>query len=200
MPSAKPPAKPGPVVAQPWVSQRVRRIVAVLAAVYVVSVWMDGAGLKLPDHVLPLPVRFFVQEAELFPHAARDAIEWRAEGWRCDLGRFEEIDVRPFFRIRSDDKESRFYRAMFFHAHQRKVLDAMDEYLSREQNRAHPEARIGGVMLLSLRIPIPPPGTPEGRYQRLPLAEYPQSVQRKYWYVTSSEERTRRCEELGSAP
>jgi hypothetical protein len=183
-------------VAEPWAPRRVRRVVMVLAGIYALFVWMDASGLRLPDAILPLPMRFFVQEAALFPDAARDAIEYRAEGWRCDLGRFEEMDVRPFFPIQRDDKESRFYRAMFFHRHQRPVLEALDQFISREQNRAHPEARIGGVMLLSLRIPIPPPGTPEPRYQRLPLADYPVEVQRKYWYVTASRDRAARCEAL----
>ena len=182
-------------MAQPWLSRRAARIVTVLAAAYAVLVWLEGAGLKLADVILPRPLRFFVQEAELFPHAARDVIEWRAEAWRCDLGRFEELDVRPFFPIRRDDKESRFYRAMFFHYRQRRVLEAMDEFLVREQNRAHPDQPIGGVMLLSLRIPIPPAGTAAPRYQRLPLADYPQDVQRKYWYVTGSSEREQRCAE-----
>ena len=75
------------VMAQPWLSPRARRIVAVLAGIYALFVWMDGAGIGLPDAILPLPLRFFVQEAALFPHSARDAIEWRAEGWRCDRDR-----------------------------------------------------------------------------------------------------------------
>jgi hypothetical protein len=78
------------------------------------------------------------------------------------------------------------------------VLEALDQFIVTQQNRAHPEARIGGVMLLSLRIPIPPPGTPEGRYQRLPLSDYPPEVERKYWYVTPSGERTQRCEEAAA--
>jgi hypothetical protein len=53
-------------------------------------------------------------------------------------------------------------------------------------------------MLLDLRVPIPAPGTPERRYERLPLTDYPQDVERKYWYATSSQERTRRCEELAA--
>jgi hypothetical protein len=192
MPAAKP---DGRVVAEPWTPPRFRRVLTVVAGIYALFVWMDAAGLNLPDKILPLPVRFFMQEAALFPDAARDAIEYRAEGWRCDLGRFEEIDVRPYFPIQRDDKESRFYRAMFFHRRQRKVLEALDQFIVGEHNRAHPEGRIGGVMLLSLRIPIPPPGTPEPRYQRLPLTDYPQEVERKYWYVTPTGERTQRCEE-----
>jgi hypothetical protein len=196
--AATKPERDGRVMAEPWLSPRARRIVMVLAGIYALFVWMDAAGLNLPDRILPLPMRFFLQEAALFPDAARDAIEYRAEGYRCDTGRFEEIDVRPFFPIQRDDKESRFYRAMFFHRRQKKVLEALDQFIVSQQNRAHPDLRIGGVMLLSLRIPIPPPGTPEGRYQRLPLTEYPQEVERKYWYVTPPRERTQRCEEAAA--
>jgi hypothetical protein len=192
MPGAKP---DGRVVAEPWTPPRFRRVLTVVAGIYALFVWMDAAGLNLPDKILPLPLRFFMQEAALFPDAARDAIEYRAEGYRCDTQRFEEIDVRPFFPIQRDDKESRFYRAMFFHRKQKKVLEALDQFIVTQHNRAHPEARIGGVMLLSLRIPIPEPGTPEPRYQRLPLSDYPQEVERKYWYVTPSADRTQRCEE-----
>jgi hypothetical protein len=198
------PERDGRVVAESWLSLRARRIVMILAGIYALFVWMDAAGVPridrapLPDAILALPIRFFLQEAALFPDAARDSIEYRAEGYRCDSGRFEEIDVRPFFPIQRDDKESRFYRAMFFHRRQKKVLEALDQFIAARQNQAHPEARIGGVMLLSLRIPIPPPGTPEPRYQRLPLTDYPPEDERKYWYVTPSSERTQRCEEVAA--
>jgi hypothetical protein len=195
MPGPKP---DGRVLAEPWTSPRFRRVLTVVAGIYALFVWMDAAGLNLPDRILPLPLRFFMQEAALFPDAARDSIEYRAEGYLCGAARFEEIDVRPYFPIQRDDKESRFYRAMFFHRRQKKVLEALDQFIVTQHNRVHPEARIGGVMLLSLRIPIPEPGTPEPRYQRLPLADYPQEVERKYWYVTPSSERTQRCEEAAA--
>jgi hypothetical protein len=103
----------------------------------------------------------------LFPHAAEDVIEWGAEGWSCDHDRFEDLMCGPTFRFRRDE-ESRFYRAMFFHFRQRRVLASLDAYLTREQNRAHPDARIGGVMLRAFESRIPLPGTQEPRYQRLP--------------------------------
>jgi hypothetical protein len=184
------------MLAKSWAPRRVRLVAAALGAIYLLAVWLDATGTGIPNAVLPLPLHFFVQEAALFPRAADDVIEWRAEGWSCDQNRFEEIDVRPYFPIRRDDKESRFYRAMFFHFRQRRVLESLDAYLTREQNRAHPDARIGGVMLLSLRVPIPPPGTQEPRYQRLALAEYPRTVERRYWYTTTVAARARRCEEV----
>ena len=184
------------MLARSWAPRRLRRVAAALGAIYLAAVWLDASGTGIPNAVLPLPLHFFIQEAALFPRAAEDVIEWRAEGWSCDQHRFEEIDVRPFFPIRRDDKESRFHRAMFFHFHQRRVLESLDAYLTREQNRAYPAARIGGVMLLSLRVPIPPPGTQEPRYRRLALAEYPGAVERRYWYTTSAAALARRCEEV----
>ncbi|HEY2901946.1 MAG TPA: hypothetical protein VGL59_15295 [Polyangia bacterium] len=179
----------------PWAPFWLRRAAMVAGAAYLLAIWLDGAGTMLPTHVLPLPLRFFVQVTELFPNAAKDSIEWRVRGFSCARGRYEEIDVRPFFPIRSDDKESRFDRAMFFYHRHRRVMEAMDQYLTDAQNRLHPEARIGGVLMLSLRVPIPPLGTPGPRYQRLPIESYPPSVSRLDWYITDTTTRTRRCAE-----
>jgi hypothetical protein len=176
-----------------------RKVVVGLAALYLLAVWLEAAGSSWPNRLLPLPLRFFVQVAELFPNAAQDAVEWRAKAWHCGSGRFEELDVRPFFPIRRDDKESRFYRAMFFHHRQRRVLQALEDFVVRAQNGAHPDDRVGGMMFLSLLVPIPPPGTPEQRYQWRPLDEYPASVARHYWYVAAPEAARRRCAE-GESP
>jgi len=183
-------------IAQPWTPRGLRRAMAVLGGIYLAAVWLDASGTGIPSLVLPLPLRFFIQEAALFPHAAQNVIEWRVEGWSCQRHEFHEIDVRPYFPIRRDDKESRFYRAMFFHSRQQRVLEALDAYVTHAENQAHPEERIGGVVLLSLRIPIPPPGAREPRYQRLALAQYPREIERRHWYVTSAAERTRRCQEI----
>src|SRR5690349_13059666 len=83
-----------------------RRIATALAVAYLAAVWLDAAGTGIPNAVLPRPLRFFVQEAALFPRAASDAIDWRVEGWSCDARQFQEIDVRPYFPIHRDDKES----------------------------------------------------------------------------------------------
>lgn len=180
--------------ASPWAPMWLRRTAGVAAAIYLVSIWLGAAGCGLPDQVLPLPFRFFTQVAELFPRAAPEAIEWRARGWRCDVGKFEQLDVRPFFPIRRDDKENQFDRAMFFYHHDRPVLEALDAYLVDAQNRASPDQRIGGVMLLSLRIPIPPLGEPGPREHWMAVDEYPSSVMRKYWYSTGSLARQDRCQ------
>jgi hypothetical protein len=180
--------------AESWAPLWLRRVVAGLGVAYLLAIWLDAAGPGIPDAVPP-SLRFFTQVAELFPHASPDSIEWRVRGWRCDLGRFEEIDVRPFFPIRSDDKESRFDRAMFFHHRQRPVMVALDDFITASQNRTRPSERIGGVILMSLRIPIPPLGQPGERLHWIPLADYPPTVDRRYWYSTSVEERERRCAE-----
>jgi hypothetical protein len=183
------------VTAAQWAPSWLRRVGAVGAAIYLASVWLGAAGSQLPGHVLPLPLRFFTQVAELFPKAAPDAIEWRVRGWRCDLERFEEVDVRPFFPIRRDDKENPFDRAMFFYHREHVVLEALDQYVTAAQETLRPRERIGGVMLLSLRIPIPPLGMPGAREHWMPITDYPESVTRKYWYATSAEARERRCHE-----
>ena len=181
--------------AQSWAPAWLRRTATALAVLYLAAVWLDAAGTGLPQRVLPRPLLLFTQVAELFPNAARASIEWRARGWRCDVKQFEEIDVRPFFPIRRDDKESRFDRAMFFYHREHRVLEALDDYIVAAQNRANPDRRIGGLLLMSLRVPIPPLGEAGPRRQWLPSADFPSSVERRYWYTTPSDARAKRCQE-----
>jgi hypothetical protein len=185
----------GAQVVGPWAPRGVRRVVTALGALYLLAIFLDGTGTGIPDHVLAPPLRLFVQVAELFPNASPFSIEWRARAWRCDLARFEELDVRPFFPIHANDKESRFDRALFFYHRDARVLTALDAFLTSAQNRLQPDARIGGVMLLSLRVPIPPLGDPGARYERQPIADYPRAVARQYWYTTGADDRARRCAE-----
>lgn len=172
-----------------WLS----RTAAVLAALYLSLVVLEAAGSRLPRSLLPRPLLFFVQTASLFPRAARNVIEWRARGWRCDAQRFEEIDVRPYFPIHAGDKENRFARAMFFYLREPKVLAALDRYIvEREAARGN---RLGGVMLLSLRLPLPEPGSTPPPHRYRPIDDYPRTVERRYWYVTPAEQRDARCRE-----
>jgi hypothetical protein len=178
-----------------------RRVLAAqaLAASYLAMLFLDAVGTGLPQKILPRPVAFFVQAAQLFPDKAEQIIEWRAKGWRCATARFEELDLRPHFPIHSEDKENRFDRAMFFYLRAPRVLKELDRFISEREAALGPEHRIGGVMLLSLRRPIPPPGSPEARYQRVPLDQIAfdrgaPTVERKYWYVTPTDERERRCQ------
>ena len=48
------------------------------------------------------PFAYFTQLAALFPGAARHAIDYRVEGWRCRDKTWAEIDVRPYFPIDAD--------------------------------------------------------------------------------------------------
>jgi hypothetical protein len=170
-----------------------RRAGVGVAVVYLLSLWLEAAGSSWPGRILPRPLLFFTQVADLFARASVRAVDWRAEAWRCDLGRFEELDTRAFFAIHRDDKESRFHRTMFFHARQRPVMEALDSFLVAKYNERHPDARIGAVSFVSLRLPLPPLGQMTGRYQRLPLADYPDEVERTRWYATSAELGNQRC-------
>jgi hypothetical protein len=166
-----------------------------LALLYLAAVWLDGAGFAGALQWIPLPVRFFSQVAQLFPHAAPFAIEWRAQGYRCATGTVEELDLRPHFPIHADDKENRFARAMFFHHRNRAVLEALDAFISGREASLGPEHRLGGLMLLSVRVPIPSPGEPPPRYRRVPLDAMPAEYERKVWYASSRDDFNRRCAE-----
>ncbi len=168
-----------------------RRLALAGAVAYLALVWLDAVGTGIPSAILPLPIRFFVQVAQLFPRAAVDAIEWRAKGFHCDRRRFEELDLSPYFPIHANDKENRFDRALFFYLEDKRVLEALDTFIAdAEGNRGD---RLGGVMLLSLRSRIDAPGSDEPRYRRVPVDQIPPSVTRRYWYVTGADERERRC-------
>jgi hypothetical protein len=171
----------------------IRRAALAAAAIYLACVWLDAVGTGIPWVILPSPLRFFVQVAQLFPRAAVDVIEWRAKGYRCSQRRFEELDLAPYFPIHASDKENRFDRALFFYLENKRVLAALDAFIADAQaKRGDP---IGGVMILSLRKPIAEPGADEPRYRRIPVDQIPLSVTRRYWYVTGPADRSRRCGE-----
>jgi hypothetical protein len=171
---------------------RFRRVLGAAAFLYFAGVLLDAAGARL-EEVVPRPLLYFMQVARLFPNAVDITTEYRAEAYLCEERRWTELDVRPFFPLRADDKENRFDRAMFFYRRSAPVLKALDEYLVRANNLAE-HAPIGGVMLLSLRIPVPPPGTATAPYRRAPLSDHP-AAERKYWYRTSRDDANARCEE-----
>ena len=85
---------------------------------------------------------------------------------------------------------------MFFHYRNRPVLEALDQFISERESRLGPEHRLGGVMLLSVRVPIPEPGGQAPHYQRVPLDKMPKEYERRFWYVTTEAERNRRCDEV----
>jgi hypothetical protein len=186
---------PGP----PWL----RVVLGIAGALYIACVLIEampsvprarGSGRRLHLYdVVPRPVLYFTQIAKLFPYAATYRTEYRAEGLPCDGPAFE-LDVRPFFPIHSDDKESRFDRALHFYRQDRPTMEALEHYVVDRYNSSG-GGKIEGVMFLSLRVPIPTPGTPFPRYERAPLADFPKE-QRKVWYATSRDVVNQRCGEV----
>jgi hypothetical protein len=168
-----------------------RRTLVALGGAYIAAMFLEAVGGQL-HRLVWRPLLFFCQIAALFPTAATHSIEYRAQGYTCD-NRVVEVDVRPFFPIHADDKESRFDRAMFFYRNDRPTMEALEAYVMREYNRTQPD-KLGGVVFLSLRIPVPKPGGPFPRYERKPLVDYP-SEQRKVWYFTPHETVLKRCKE-----
>jgi hypothetical protein len=169
----------------------VRKLLVLLGSLYLAAMFAEGAGGSL-NKTLYRPLLFFCQIAALFPQAATHTIEYRAEGYSCNA-RVIELDMRPLFPIHADDKENRFDRAMYFYRQDRTVMQALEAYVMREHNRSDPD-KIGGVIFLSLRVPLPRQGTDFARYQRRPIADHPPE-ERKVWYVTPHETVLRRCKE-----
>jgi hypothetical protein len=166
-----------------------RLALTIASALYIAGVFIEGAGGHL-DRLVFRPALFFCQIAALFPHGATHRIEYRAEGLPCQ-GPAMEVDVRPLFPIHADDKESRFDRALHFYRNDRPTMEALESYVRTGYNR-DASTKIAGVVFLSLRVPIPPPGTPFARYERAPLADFPKE-QRKVWYATSRDVVNERC-------
>lgn len=187
--SSAPPASP--TAGRVWK----RYALVALAGIYLADVWLDGVGSNLPSKVLPRSLLYFGQIAALFPHAGEKQIDYRAEGWLCAERKWVEIDPRPWFPIDRENKENRFYRAVQFYRENRKAMRALDEYVTTNHNAAHQadaSKKIGGVRILSLRIPLPPPGTKIVPYKREELAKYPED-QRHDWYWTPGSMRRERC-------
>jgi hypothetical protein len=172
---------PGP----PWL----RRILVVLGGLYVAAVLCEAVGIQL--HLLVYrPVLYFCQIAKLFPGATRYVFEHRAQGTTCN-GREVEIDVRHFFPIHANDKESRFDRAIFFYRTDRPTMQALEGYIRREYNKSELE-KVAGVTLTRVEIPIPLPGSAFARFERKPLSDYPES-QRQVFYHTPKRVIEERC-------
>lgn len=177
---------------------------SIVAAIYLAGVWLDAVTNHATARRVPRPLVYFTQIAGLFPKAAVRAIDYRAEGWDCRKKEWFEVDVRPFFPIEADDKESRFHRAMFFYNEHRQTMQALEDYVMKNVNRTAIDRAaagkgggelIGGVRFLSLRIPFGEPGEAQ-RYERKPLASYPEEM-RKNWYWTPQSKREDRCAKIG---
>jgi hypothetical protein len=170
-----------------------------LGGAYLAGVWLDGVGSTLPSGVLPRAANYFLQVAALFPRSATASIDYRAEAWVCNEKKWVELDTRPFFPIDPDDKENRFQRVMHFFREDRTTMHALEAYLlERHASGDHddgvpPGATIGGIRVLSLRIPLPKPGEPVERTRRRPIADYPPSVERHGFYHTPRSKVAERC-------
>jgi hypothetical protein len=166
-----------------------RYALRVLAATYLVGLWLDGIGCEIPSRALPRPAEYFMQVAALFPDAATAASEYRAEGWICADQRWQELDSRPYFPLDPDDKENRFQRALRFYRDEPLVLHALDDYLVERHNAGlHddgiPRDRvIGGARIVLVRVPIPRPGTPIERLARRPLADFAKDETRVLYHT-----------------
>lgn len=187
MPKARRPVRP-------WGPGWLRAIAFVLGVLYPSLILLDELSTRTAYDLVPHPVLYFAQVAALFPHASVYTIEFRAEGWSCKDHQFREIDVRPYFPIQRNDKENQFGRALFFYLRNRLVMRALDSYVTSRFNHDHAAVRIGGVRFLSLREPIPKPGTVFPRFVRRPLSAYPEA-ERHYWYWTPLSMRRERCGE-----
>jgi hypothetical protein len=185
----------------PW-RARAHAALIVAGALYLAGVWLEGVGSTLPSTLLPRTPLYFLQIAALFPHAAVNVIDYRAEGWLCRERRWEEIDTRPYFRIDPNDKENRFQRVMHFFRDNRTVMHALDDYLvashaAGRETGGHADGiaddeALGGIRVMSLRLPLPSPGDPLVRMERKPLTSYPKEV-RKHFYYTTKSRRAERC-------
>jgi hypothetical protein len=169
------------------------------AAFYLAGVWLEGVGWGSPiRNYLPHWIGYFMQVAALFPRSAHYTIDYRAEAYVCDSSDWQEMEVRPYFPIDMNDKESRFQRVMFFYRTQKTVMAALDHFLVTVHSRGErddgipSDKKIGGVRLLSIRGPLPNIGDKLVPFHHAALPEVPSS-QRKVFYQTSSTRITERC-------
>jgi hypothetical protein len=198
-----------PQIARAWGDGVAPRVaLGAIAALYIAGVFLEGSKTGLAAKLLkfPPPLAYFSQVAGLFPHAARNAIDYRVEGYRCKDGAWFEIDHRPWFPIDAEHKENRFYRAMHFYADgghpHRQTLRRLDDFIVTHYNAAAPVGgrpgrdgatdMIGGVRFTKVTTPIGNPGEPAERYRRRPIAEYPED-QRKVLFYTPESKREERC-------
>jgi len=173
---------------------------AVVAGVYFL-------GLLHHDWI-PQPGRFFVDATKLFPDANRVSMEFRLEAWSCSDKAWKLIDPRPYFPMRSDDKESRFQRLAYFYGvragksapgtpkdkvPERIAMYALDDYIMAR----HPDVDdglagdIGGIQVYVIKKPIPEPGATIDHYEYDPLSVT--EGKRADLYYTPNSIRHQRC-------
>jgi hypothetical protein len=154
------------------------------------------------------PAEFFVDATKLFPDANRVAMEFRLEGWSCTDHSWHLIDPRPYFPMRSDDKESRFQRLAYFYGvragkpakgtpkekvPERIAMYALDDYIMAR----HPDVDdglagdIGGIQVYVIKKPIPEPGVTVDRYNYEPFVVT--EGKREDLFYTPESKRKARC-------
>lgn len=178
-----------------------RIALVVLALGYFSVLIADHVRARGLRSVVPGPVLFFAQIADLFPEASAGIIEYRAEGWLCGQKRFEELDMGKLFPMLAGNKENRFYRLMHFYRSTPEVLRALDAYCVAHYPPIRTEAgpdRIGGVRFMSLILPLPKDPSEVVRYTRKPLSEYPDAP-RHLWYRSSLRSAEEHCSDWPSA-
>lgn len=145
---------------------------------------------------VPSTLVYFAQVSGLFPKAARNIIEYRAEGWLCGEQRYVELDMTQLFPMLAGNKENRFYRAMHFFRNNKKVMRSLDSFTVRNHpfvlTRDGMES-VKGVRFLSLRIPLPESPAAVKRHRWEPLGAYPEKY-RVTWYSTSDRALRKRCD------
>jgi hypothetical protein len=190
-----------PHIIRPPGPKWLRLAVGIAGSVYLVAIFLGSAGSSVPAKSLPRPLLYFTQVACLFPRAATHTIEYRAAAYSCRERSFQELDYRTYFPLRPDDKENRYHRVARFYRNNRRVMQALDEHLVEKHNARVErgespddgiEGPIGGILVMSLRIPLPEPGTQVDRFRRTQLTEVPVEW-RKSWYRTPRSRRDERC-------
>lgn len=190
------------IVARPWGPSWWHAAGIVVGLVYLCAIFLNSSGSRLPRDLLPGPALYFAQVACLFPHAAMFSIEYRVEAYSCEQRQFVPFDHRPDFPVHPNDKENRLHRVAHFYRRNAKVMTALEEYLVERHNSRTVQQRaastvggpIGGIAVLSLRVPFPEPGSQVERYRYDPLGPAPLSW-RKPWYRTPKTRRETLCRE-----
>ncbi|MBW8888181.1 MAG: hypothetical protein JF616_10540 [Fibrobacteres bacterium] len=168
-----------------------------IALAYFAVLIADHVRARGLRSVVPGPILFFAQIADLFPDASSGIIEYRAEGWLCGQKRFVELDMSKLFPMLAGNKENRFYRLMHFYRQTPAVLKALDDYCVSHYPPVATETgpdRIGGVRFMSLILPLPNDPSEVVRYTRKPLTEYA-DVPHHLWYRSTSRRAAERCSE-----
>ena len=183
-----------------------RTSLRVVAALYLLGIWQEGIGCSVPSRVLPKSLDYFLQIAALFPDAATSASQFRVQAYICTEQRWTELQTRPYFPLDPDDKENRFQRAIHFYSNEKPVMRALDQYLVDRHNAGTNDdgiprdERIGGINLLTIKVPIPRPGAQLERYRWRPLSDYPDKQRYKGPYRTLPKKIDERCGVVHETP